>query len=525
VSKQQGVKSSERYRPGGDIAGIIERERRAKMICAELNDFSDLHSTLGTVLNHIRELTRHDAVGVRLEKGDDYPYFVHEGFPESLVKKAQSLCAVDETGAKILREDGQSCVLECMCGNVIQGRFDPTLPFFTRDGSFWVNDRVTLASSIAERSPAGRARDHCHLSGFESVALIPIKSKGQRIGLLHLASWRQNTFTEDLVEYLEMITEQVGLAVQNYQSYTRLEETERRFHSLVETASDAIVSVDTQGHVSYWNRAAEAIFGYTAEEATGRDFRFIVPKAFQRAYGTAWDRAAASGTPDSNAPTLEVVCLRKDGTEFPVELSLGAWESSAGTVYTAIMRDITQRKRQEEQLVFLATHDPLTGLPNRMLYHDRLCQAVAQVQRTEKMLAVMLADMDFFKRINDTFGHAVGDQLLQAAGERLRRLLRRSDTVARLGGDEFLVLLPDIRDTAAATRVAEKIIRGFRRSFLLAGRDVRNTISIGIAVCPESGSDPDTLIRKADVAMYMAKREGRDNYQYYTVGLEEGAVK
>ena len=180
------------------------------------------------------------------------------------------------------------------------------------------------------------------------------------------------------------------------------------------------------------------------------------------------------------------------------------------------IRDITERKRAEEELAYLASHDALTGLPNRTLFSDRLTLALAHAHRNQQKLAVMLLDLDYLKDINDTLGHSVGEKLLQAVGERLMSLLRKSDTVARIGGDEFMLVLPETARVEDAAKIASKILEAIRRPFAFDGHKMHITTSIGIAMYPDDGEDVDSLMRDADVAMYRAKAKGRDNYQRYS---------
>ncbi len=182
-----------------------------------------------------------------------------------------------------------------------------------------------------------------------------------------------------------------------------------------------------------------------------------------------------------------------------------------------VLHDITERKRAEEIIKHMAYHDDLTGLPNRRLFNDRLYLALAHAQRSQQKLAVMLLDLDHFKVINDTLGHSVGDQLLQVVGERLVSLLRKGDTVARMGGDEFMLLLPEIAQVEDAAEVAARILEAFREPSVFDGHELHITSSLGIALYPDDGEDEDTLMKNADIAMYRAKGEGRDNYQRYTL--------
>jgi len=184
-------------------------------------------------------------------------------------------------------------------------------------------------------------------------------------------------------------------------------------------------------------------------------------------------------------------------------------------LYQAAQRELAERERTQEELLHLAMRDPLTGLPNRAHFNERLALALAHAQRSRERLPLMLLDLDHFKQVNDTLGHNVGDRLLQHVAQRLRSLLRRSDTVARMGGDEFLLLLPGITQVEQVTKVARRVLEAVRKPLALDSHQLSITTSIGIAIYPGDGDDADTLIRNADIAMYRAKERGRDDYQYY----------
>jgi len=180
-----------------------------------------------------------------------------------------------------------------------------------------------------------------------------------------------------------------------------------------------------------------------------------------------------------------------------------------------LKKEIAMRKEAEEKLAYAATHDALTGLPNRLLFNDRLELAIASAQRNQEKICIMLIDLDQFKEVNDTLGHSAGDQLLQEFGNRLVNLLRKSDTVARIGDDEFILLLPDIKQTESVDKVAQLIIEAIRKPFVIARHEIYITASIGIIIYPENGEDVETLIKKADITMYRAKESGRDCYKYW----------
>ena len=201
---------------------LLKQERVAKEICAALNAFVELKSVLIEVIERISSLTGCEAVSIRLHDDGDYPYYVYHGFPESFIRHENSLCAKDEAGESILEANGKGYLLECMCGNIIRGRYDPSLPFFTKKGSFWSNNTSALLASTTEGGRQGRTRNYCNSCGFESVALIPIKAQSERIGLIQLNDMRTGMFNEDIISFMEMIGEQIGLAVQNSLIYTKL---------------------------------------------------------------------------------------------------------------------------------------------------------------------------------------------------------------------------------------------------------------------------------------------------------------
>ncbi|MBI5910806.1 MAG: diguanylate cyclase [Betaproteobacteria bacterium] len=277
---------------------------------------------------------------------------------------------------------------------------------------------------------------------------------------------------------------------------------------------EAIVITDAAGRIQMVNRAFGAITGYSADEVTGRSPAILkserqAPEFYQRMWGALIDKGEWQG---------EIWNRRKDGEIYPEWLSITSVRSSGGEIenYIGIFSDISERKRSEELVLFQAYHDVLTGLPNRRLFIDRLNQQVVAARRHPRTsVAVMFLDLDRFKEINDTLGHEAGDELLKHVAARLRGSVRESDTVARLGGDEFTVLLPSPAARTDAQRVAVKIIEAMSRPFMVAGREVRVTASIGASLCPDDGSEAETLLRNADAAMYSAKQQGRACLRFY----------
>jgi diguanylate cyclase (GGDEF)-like protein/PAS domain S-box-containing protein len=294
-----------------------------------------------------------------------------------------------------------------------------------------------------------------------------------------------------------------------------LRNSEERYRTLVESSTDAILMLDQERNAVTCNQAFLDLFGYQKSEVEGQSIRIVHPSEESfRAYGKA------------TYPLVERVgslreewdLMRKDGTIFSAEIVTSPIRSLDGTTtgYICIIRNITERKRAEEELAYMATHDSLTGLPNRTLFSDRLTMALTQARRSQKNISVMLLDLDYFKDVNDTLGHSTGDQLLRAVGNRLSGLLRKGDTIARIGGDEFLLLLPELRQIEYATTLAQKILEAFREPFSFNNHQLHITTSIGIAIFPDDGDNADTLMKSADIAMYRAKNKGRDGFQRYT---------
>lgn len=285
----------------------------------------------------------------------------------------------------------------------------------------------------------------------------------------------------------------------------------------LEAAGEAILITDTDGTIQYVNPAFESITGYTREEIIGQNSRILKSgKQDETLYYEMWE-TLTRGEVWRGLLTNR----KKDGTLYDVEETIAPVRNSSGRTirYVAIERDVTERKRVEETIRYLAYYDALTNLPNRMLFNDRLTLALSHARRSRQMLAVMFLDLDQFKIINDTLGHTLGDKLLQGVAQRLTNCLREGDTVARLGGDEFALLLVGITRIEDATRVAQKILEILKPIFSLEGHEFHITTSIGIALYPSDGEDVQTLLKNADTAMYHAKAQGRNNYQFHTATM------
>ena len=287
---------------------------------------------------------------------------------------------------------------------------------------------------------------------------------------------------------------------------------EERLRVIGAAARDAIIMMDSAGRIAFWNEAAQRIFGYSEMEARGKHLHeLIVPERYRVDFEESFDCVRQNEPGHAAGKTLELAGLRKDGTQIVTEHSI-AGVSIDGQWHTiCIVRDITERKRFEERIRHLANYDNLTGLPNRMLFYDRLRQAITLAGRNRQELCLLYLDLDRFKAVNDTLGHDAGDEILKCAAERIQQQVRESDTVARIGGDEFAVILPKVASQQDAAIVARKIIDALFGVFELSGekpQEVHIGASIGIATFPADGADMDALLKVADLAMYKAKQLG-----------------
>jgi diguanylate cyclase (GGDEF)-like protein/PAS domain S-box-containing protein len=314
--------------------------------------------------------------------------------------------------------------------------------------------------------------------------------------------------TEELKHTLENLQQEI---TERKRTEEALRASEELFRNYLEYAPDGVYMSDVKGTFLYGNRRCEEIIGYRREELIGKNFlelNLLTEKSLNKAAQLL--QANMEGKP--TGPD-EIELISKEGRLIPVEISTSMVQHMDQGIVLAFVRDITDRKQMEEKIRQMAYHDYLTGLPNRKLFYDRLGIALAQSQRNQKKVGIVMLDLDNFKGVNDTLGHDVGDLLLKAAVDRLSSALRKGDTVARFGGDEFVLIFPDLKGIEDAILVAQKIVDSFHKPFLIDTHQLVVTTSIGIAVYPNDGIDEDILLRNADIAMYQAKQAGRDRYQ------------
>jgi diguanylate cyclase (GGDEF)-like protein/PAS domain S-box-containing protein len=327
---------------------------------------------------------------------------------------------------------------------------------------------------------------------------------------------------------LRYVTERKQVEAVLRKSEEALFEAKERAQVTLNSIGDAVVATDVPGNVTYLNLMAETMTGWRHEEAVGRPltevFRIIDGKTRQLAENPAQRAIREDQTVGLAA---DCVLIRRDGFESAIEDSSAPIHNRQGQVSGAVIvfHDVSVSRAMAQKMTHLAQHDVLTGLPNRLLLQERLAQAIAQAQRHRRQVALLFLDLDYFKYINDSLGHAVGDQLLISVAERLQACVRASDTVCRQGGDEFVVLLTQIEHAQDAAQVAGKMLSALTVPHLIGAHELHVSISIGISVYPTDGDSVDSIMKNADTAMYHAKSSGRNNYQFFRVDMNTHAMQ
>lgn len=290
----------------------------------------------------------------------------------------------------------------------------------------------------------------------------------------------------------------------------------------IEQSPNTVMITDLDAKIEYVNAAFTAATGYTLEEVIGKNPKVLKSgKTALSTYIDLWNQLSKG-----ESWTGEFINRSKEGIEFIEEVKISPIFQPDGKIthYMAIKNDITEKKRSEEKIHYLANYDVLTGLPNRVQLNERIAYSINVAKRNAGEVAILFLDLDRFKDINDTLGHSVGDMLLRELAHRVQLLLREEDTVSRLGGDEFIFMLPHTRAQGVA-HVAEKILEVISQPFRIDDNELIVTASIGIAMYPIDGADPETLSKNADTAMYQAKQNGRNNYRFFTNAMQENAAR
>ncbi|MFQ5992696.1 MAG: putative bifunctional diguanylate cyclase/phosphodiesterase, partial [Nitrospiraceae bacterium] len=316
-----------------------------------------------------------------------------------------------------------------------------------------------------------------------------------------------------------LLVRAIRYAIARKRSEEAVQAAKEYAENLINSSLDMIISVDTNRNIVEFNRAAEQVFGYSKAEVLGKPIDVLYADPSE---GRKLHKNSVGG-----GFTGEVANKKKNGEIFTSYVSATIMHDTSGSVVgvMGISRDITERKQAEETIVHQAYHDALTNLANRRLFMERLALALGRVPWHKRLVGVLFLDLDHFKSINDALGHSVGDRLLQAVAERLTACVREGDTVARLGGDEFAIALADVARASDVPKVAQKIIEALSKPYVLEGREFFTTTSIGISISPDDAQDPESLVKNADIAMYRAKKLGRNNYQHYSPDMNAQAFE
>ncbi|HKV30358.1 MAG TPA: EAL domain-containing protein [Candidatus Dormibacteraeota bacterium] len=384
-------------------------------------------------------------------------------------------------------------------------------------GRVWRTGRAASVDDIAAGdSPrawqAGRA-------GLHAKFAFAVTNGRKVIGVVALFSPERHSLDRAMLRVMADIGSQIGQFIERRRAEEELRRSGERIRAILDNVADGIITLDERLMIRSYNPAAERLFGHVADEVIGKDFVRLIAepnrpevKPQLRSYLRAQQGLFEMGS-------HETFGLRKDGTTFPMEFNVG-WLGPQRLVLGSL-RDVSERKAETEALQYQALHDPLTGLPNRTFLRERLEESIRAGEREMKPCAVLLMDLDGFKSVNDSLGHEAGDRLLQQVSQRMKGVLRKADTIARYGGDEFAVVPWGATDVPRAVLIAEKILQAVGKSFTIDDQPVIVNMSIGIAIFPQHADDADALIRRADVAMYAAKR-ARSGFSVYSVDQEGG---
>ncbi len=378
----------------------------------------------------------------------------------------------------------------------------------------------TISRDIASDPSLAPWRHAAVTHSLRACAAIPMIHGGETIGALTIYASDPRVFDAREMELLRELADDVTFGIMSRRAAAARKQAEdllRLRDRVIESSSNGILINDLKrpnNPIIYVNPAFERMTGYSAREVIGRNPRFLI-RTDRDQPGLERIRSALREKREGRAVLRS---YHKDGTMFWVELSMSPVANEAGeaTHFVTILNDVTERQLYQEELEHQAYHDALTGLANRNLLPDRIRQSILHAHRSNQTVAVLLLDLDHFKLVNDSLGHAVGDSLLVSVAERLSAAVREADTVARIGGDEFVVVLTDAEREENITATTQRVMDAVVEPVVIKGKEFYVSASIGVSIYPRDGQDAETLLKNADVAMYRAKEHGRNNYQFYT---------
>jgi diguanylate cyclase (GGDEF)-like protein/PAS domain S-box-containing protein len=330
------------------------------------------------------------------------------------------------------------------------------------------------------------------------------------------------------VQTVEDITERKSTELVLRAAEEEMFEEKERAQVTLNSIGDGVLTTDLASNVTYMNPVAEKMTGWPVADALGRPLSEVFRIVDAGTRNTAANPALRAISGDRTVElAADCLLVRRDGSEAPIEDSAAPIHKSDGQAIGAVIvfHDVSQAQAMAQKMSHQAQHDFLTGLPNRMLLTERLSQAIGQAHRHRKQVALLFIDLDYFKHINDSLGHAIGDELLKAASARLTECVRATDTVCRQGGDEFVILLTEIERPQDAAQIADKVLAAFGAPQHVGGHELHVTLSIGISVYPDDGTTAEALTQSADTAMYHAKANGRNRFQFFMAEMNTRAVR
>jgi diguanylate cyclase (GGDEF)-like protein/PAS domain S-box-containing protein len=389
----------------------------------------------------------------------------------------------------------------------------------------WLRTSAHGARQFALPALPENVRRELFLADGVSLLLFPLSAREETRGVLVVCS--PEPVARELVDSLDALATQVSLALEGAMLAEDLhrQSSEARFRSLVAHSSDLITVLDAEGVVTYQSPSVERVLGLRADEIEGSRFDRLVRESDR----PRLEQIVSGGGDEAHeAHAIECALRHRDGTWLQFEVqhtNLLDDEHVHGIVLNS--RDVSERKAFEDQLAHQAFHDPVTNLANRALFADRVQQALTRALRGPVTVGVMFIDLDDFKTVNDSLGHAAGDYVLSEVARRLEATVRPTDTVARFGGDEFAILLDGVKDLAQAADVAERILRSLEQELDIDGKQVFPRASIGICMAEshDAATDAEELLRNADVAMYMAKRDSKGSYRVFEPTMHERVLE
>ncbi len=371
-----------------------------------------------------------------------------------------------------------------------------------------------IVSDIATDPLWNDYRDLAIAHGLRSCWSIPIKtSEGVVVGTFAAYDVEPRAPTEEERSVIDSARHIAAIAMERDRSHAEIERGREQLQMILDEMPIIIAYVDNQSRYHFINRAFEQWFGTTRADAVGKQSWEVIGSPLYEKIRPQIERVTAG-----EEVRYEAERPAADGTKHVFDVHYLPHKAEDGRVlgHFGIVHDITTRKQNEKLLEYLATHDQLTGLPNRTLLSEHLQLAMSRSARAGHKVGALFVDLDRFKNVNDTLGHDAGDRLLKAVAGRFRAHVRASDMVARLGGDEFVVLMDDVREIQEAAALAQKLVTVLAEPFTVDGHDLYVTASVGVAVAPEDGLDPASLLKHADIAMYRAKSQGKNNFQFFS---------